>query len=161
MGISGLKLCIDLQLCILVQRTGTLEFDGASKGNPGKSDVGAVLGAIDGSLICRLREGVGVATNNAAKYRAMVLGMKYALKTGFIRIQVKLGIRALDDFPCLSIPYNARDSQYQILGWQQTTGKVVMQRCAASVQWLNQRIALSRYAHVSISIFSSISEGKL
>jgi len=30
---------------------------------------------------------VGVATNNAAKYRAMVLGMKYALKTGFIRIQ--------------------------------------------------------------------------
>ncbi|KAL9276778.1 hypothetical protein ACSQ67_025683 [Phaseolus vulgaris] len=79
-------------------RTGTLEFDGASKGNPGKSDVGAVVRAIDGSLI---------------------------------------------------------------LGWQQTTGKVVMQRCAASVQWLNQRIALSRYAHVSISIFSSISEGKL
>ncbi|ESW04397.1 hypothetical protein PHAVU_011G091900 [Phaseolus vulgaris] len=61
---------------------------------------------------------------------------------------VKLGIRALDDFPCLSIPYNARDSQYQILGWQQTAGKVGMQRCAASVQWLNQRIALSRYAHV-------------
>ena len=27
---------------------------------------------------------------------------------------VKLGIRALDDFPCLSIPYNARDSQYQV-----------------------------------------------
>ena len=34
-----------------MQRTGTLEFDGASKGNPGKSDVGAVLGAIDGSLV--------------------------------------------------------------------------------------------------------------
>ena len=27
---------------------------------------------------------------------------------------VKLGIRALDDFPCLSIPYNARDSQYRV-----------------------------------------------
>jgi len=27
---------------------------------------------------------------------------------------VKLGIRALDDFPCLSVPYNARDSQYQV-----------------------------------------------
>lgn len=27
---------------------------------------------------------------------------------------VKLGIRALDDFPCLSIPSNARDSQYQV-----------------------------------------------
>lgn len=27
---------------------------------------------------------------------------------------VKLGIRALDNFPCLSVPYNARDSQYQV-----------------------------------------------
>lgn len=27
---------------------------------------------------------------------------------------LKLGIQALDDFPCLSIPSNARDSQYQV-----------------------------------------------
>lgn len=27
---------------------------------------------------------------------------------------LKLGIRALDDFPCLSIPFNARDSQYPV-----------------------------------------------
>lgn len=26
--------------------------------------------------------------------------------------------------------------------------KLGMQRCAASVQWLNEKIALSRYAHV-------------
>ncbi|XP_068462750.1 uncharacterized protein [Phaseolus vulgaris] len=76
-------------LCILVQRTCTLEFDGASKGNPGKSGAGAVLRAIDGSLICRLREGVGVATNNAAEYRAMILGMKYALKKGFTGIRIQ------------------------------------------------------------------------
>ncbi|MCI05412.1 DNA polymerase epsilon catalytic subunit A-like, partial [Trifolium medium] len=61
---------------------------------------------------------------------------------------LKQGIRVLDDFPCLSIPSNARDSQYQILGWQQVAAKLGMQRCAASVQWLNERIALSRYAHV-------------
>ncbi|RZB74984.1 DNA polymerase epsilon catalytic subunit A-like [Glycine soja] len=66
---------------------------------------------------------------------------------------VKLGIRALDNFPCLSVPYNARDSQYQILGWQQVAAKTGMQRCAASVQWLNQRIALSRYAHVPLGNF--------
>ncbi|XP_068462751.1 uncharacterized protein [Phaseolus vulgaris] len=70
-------------------RTCTLEFDGASKGNPGKSGAGAVLRAIDGSLICRLREGVGVATNNAAEYRAMILGMKYALKKGFTGIRIQ------------------------------------------------------------------------
>ncbi|KAL1361437.1 hypothetical protein HN51_009817 [Arachis hypogaea] len=66
---------------------------------------------------------------------------------------LKLGIRSLDDFPCLSIPCNARDSQYQILGWQQVAGKIGMQRCAASGQWLNERIALSRYAHVPLGNF--------
>ncbi|WVZ23401.1 hypothetical protein V8G54_001945 [Vigna mungo] len=70
-------------------RTCILEFDGASKGNPGKSGAGAVLRAVDGSLICRLREGVGVATNNAAEYRAMILGMKYALKKGFTGIRIQ------------------------------------------------------------------------
>lgn len=28
---------------------------------------------------------------------------------------MKSGIRALDDFPCVSIPSNARDCQYQVL----------------------------------------------
>ncbi|PSS13572.1 Ribonuclease H-like domain protein [Actinidia chinensis var. chinensis] len=65
-----------------------LEFDGASKGNPGQAGAGAVLRADDGSLICRLREGLGVATNNAAEYRALILGMKYALKKGFTNIRV-------------------------------------------------------------------------
>lgn len=27
---------------------------------------------------------------------------------------LKLAVRALDDFPCLNIPSNARDSQYQV-----------------------------------------------
>ncbi|KAK7260923.1 hypothetical protein RIF29_27224 [Crotalaria pallida] len=70
-------------------RTCLVEFDGASKGNPGKAGAGAILRASDGSLICRLREGVGIATNNAAEYRAMILGMRCALQKGFndIRIQ--------------------------------------------------------------------------
>lgn len=28
---------------------------------------------------------------------------------------LKSGIRALDDFPCVDIPSNARDSQYQVV----------------------------------------------
>ncbi|KAI4322394.1 hypothetical protein L6164_022096 [Bauhinia variegata] len=66
---------------------------------------------------------------------------------------MKLGIRALDDFPCLNIPSNARDSKYQVLGWQQVAARIGMQRSAASVQWLNERIALSRYAHVPLGNF--------
>ncbi|KAJ4724769.1 DNA polymerase epsilon catalytic subunit [Melia azedarach] len=66
---------------------------------------------------------------------------------------LRLGIRVLDDFPCISIPANARDSQYQVLGWQQNAAKIGMQRCAASSQWFNERISLARYAHVPLGNF--------
>ncbi|CAB4275155.1 unnamed protein product [Prunus armeniaca] len=66
-----------------------LEFDGASKGNPGQSGAGAVLRAEDGSAVYRLREGVGIATNNVAEYRAVILGLKYALEKGYKHIRVK------------------------------------------------------------------------
>ncbi|KAI3684075.1 hypothetical protein L2E82_49977 [Cichorium intybus] len=55
---------------------------------------------------------------------------------------MKLGIRALDDFPCVSIPSNARDSQYPALSWQIVAAKIGMRRCAASSCWLNERISL-------------------
>lgn len=71
----------DQQCCIL-------EFDGASKGNPGLAGAAAVLRTTDGKVICKLREGLGIATNNVAEYRAMILGLKYALKMGYTNIQV-------------------------------------------------------------------------
>lgn len=65
-----------------------LEFDGAAKGNPGPAGAGVVLRAVDGSLVYRLREGLGVATNNVAEYRAVILGLRYALERGFRHIRV-------------------------------------------------------------------------
>lgn len=67
--------------------------------------------------------------------------------------QLNAVIPVLLDFPCIKVPCNARDSQYQALGWQSMAAKTGMQRCAASSQWLNERIALSRYAHVPIGNF--------
>lgn len=96
---------------------------------------------------------------------------------------LKSGMRALDDFPCVTIHSNGRDSQYQVtifslsisllvvdfisisfmrcwcilcykaIGWQVIASKIAMQRCAASSQWLNERVALSRYAHVRLFSF--------
>ncbi|KAI3886318.1 hypothetical protein MKW92_050516 [Papaver armeniacum] len=66
-----------------------IDFDGAAKGNPGPAGAGAILRSEDGRVLCRLREGVGIATNNVAEYRAMLLGVKYALKKGFKRISVR------------------------------------------------------------------------
>lgn len=38
-------------ICYPQQRSCTLEFDGASKGNPGQAGAGAVIRADDGSLV--------------------------------------------------------------------------------------------------------------
>ncbi|XP_022848830.1 uncharacterized protein LOC111371151 [Olea europaea var. sylvestris] len=66
-----------------------IEFDGASKGNPGPAGAGAVLRTADGSMVFRLQEGVGIATNNVAEYRGAILGLKYALQKGFKHIQIQ------------------------------------------------------------------------
>ncbi|KAJ7294671.1 hypothetical protein O6H91_Y241800 [Diphasiastrum complanatum] len=60
---------------------------------------------------------------------------------------------ALAEFPHILVSSNARDSQYQALGWQPVAAKVAMQRCGASCTWLDERIRLSRYAHVPLGNF--------
>lgn len=68
----------------------SIEFDGASKGNPGKAGAGAVLrSSHDNSVLFYLREGVGTATNNVAEYRALILGLKSALLKGFRNVRVQ------------------------------------------------------------------------
>ncbi|GLJ37107.1 hypothetical protein SUGI_0752250 [Cryptomeria japonica] len=66
-----------------------LEFDGASKGNPGKSGAGAVLRNPDFSVACKIKEGVGLATNNVAEYRALIRGLKVCLSKGIDCIHVQ------------------------------------------------------------------------
>lgn len=39
--------------------------------------------------IVRLREGVGIATNNVAEYRGAILGLKYALQSGYKHIRIQ------------------------------------------------------------------------
>lgn len=54
-----------------------------------KSDNGVEAKRISSSCVCRLREGLGIATNNVAEYRAVLLGLKHALKKGFKYICVQ------------------------------------------------------------------------
>ncbi|XP_031125463.1 uncharacterized protein LOC116027844 [Ipomoea triloba] len=82
------KLEHDSDQVLSLGRSCTLEFDGASKGT-GQAGAGAVVRADDGSLTCRLREGLGIATCNAAEYRGIILGLKYALSKGFTSIRVQ------------------------------------------------------------------------
>eukprot|EP00252_Welwitschia_mirabilis_P013035 TRINITY_DN2880_c0_g1_i2.p1 TRINITY_DN2880_c0_g1~~TRINITY_DN2880_c0_g1_i2.p1 ORF type:complete len:293 (-),score=62.31 TRINITY_DN2880_c0_g1_i2:625-1503(-) len=65
-----------------------LNFDGASKGNPGMSGAGIVLRQGQ-SVICKVGESLGTATNNTAEYRALILGLRTALEKGISHIDVE------------------------------------------------------------------------
>ncbi|TXG59006.1 hypothetical protein EZV62_016835 [Acer yangbiense] len=67
----------------------TIEYDGASKGNPGRAGAGVVLRDDSGNVVVRAREGLGSTTNNVAEYRALNRGMKTALEHGYTNVRVK------------------------------------------------------------------------
>lgn len=50
----------------------------------------------------RLREGVGIATNNVAEYRGAILGLKYALQKGFKHIRVQGDSKLV----CMQVQFN-------------------------------------------------------
>jgi ribonuclease HI len=100
-----------------LQRSCILRFDGASRGNPGPAGAGAALFTENGVLVLkidmqqfnwvyivyfwnaansyvssqlyRFREGLGYQTNNAAEYRALILGLNQAFYKGYKNINVQ------------------------------------------------------------------------
>lgn len=49
----------------------SIHTDGGSKGNPGPSSIGILITSPEGEL-ARLREDIGIATNNVAEYTAVI-----------------------------------------------------------------------------------------
>jgi ribonuclease HI len=65
-----------------VPGTWVLYSDGASRGNPGRASIGAVLYSwIEGEQLVEVEtvsEAIGTATNNVAEYRALLAGLGLA-----------------------------------------------------------------------------------
>ena len=59
-----------------------IQADGASRGNPGDSGIGAVIADARGRTIKELKYFLGIATNNVAEYRAVILALQKALDLG-------------------------------------------------------------------------------
>jgi len=59
-----------------------IQADGASRGNPGEAGIGAVIADARGRTIKELKYFLGVATNNEAEYRAVILALQKALDLG-------------------------------------------------------------------------------
>ena len=53
--------------------------DGASRGNPGHASIGILLLDKSGHVIAQEHRYLGIATNNEAEYRALILALEMAL----------------------------------------------------------------------------------
>ncbi len=63
--------------------------DGASRGNPGESGIGVAIFDKDANLINEACDYLGVATNNIAEYKAMILGIKLSMQYNAKKILFK------------------------------------------------------------------------
>ena len=67
-----------------------IHADGASRGNPGQSAIGATIEDDEGRLLASLSRPIGRATNNQAEYRAVIAALKEALKLGAVEADIYL-----------------------------------------------------------------------
>lgn len=59
-----------------------VNVDGGARGNPGPAAIGAVIQDANGEVLEEHGERIGIATNNVAEYRALLLGIARAAKLG-------------------------------------------------------------------------------
>jgi ribonuclease HI len=71
-------------------RTGKLivHVDGGARGNPGPAAAAAVVSEPDGEILEETGEQIGVATNNVAEYRALLLGVERAKALGATEVEL-------------------------------------------------------------------------
>jgi len=62
-------------------------IDGASRGNPGKAGIGVIL-VLENRSSQRIKQHIGIATNNEAEYYALLTALKLASGLGVERITV-------------------------------------------------------------------------
>ena len=65
-----------------------VHVDGGARGNPGPAAAGAVLSTPDGDVVDEASELLGVATNNVAEYRGLLLGLARAKALGATEVEV-------------------------------------------------------------------------
>jgi ribonuclease HI len=65
-----------------------VHVDGGARGNPGPAAAAAVISAPDGRLLAQTAEAIGVATNNVAEYRGLLLGLRRARELGATEIEL-------------------------------------------------------------------------
>lgn len=64
-----------------------LEFDGASRGNPGEASIAYVVKNPNGHIVTKDSDTIDWATNNEAEYLALLAGLKKASELGYSEVE--------------------------------------------------------------------------
>jgi len=65
-----------------------VHVDGGARGNPGPAAAGAVVSSLSGEVLDEAAERLGVATNNVAEYRGVLLGLRRAHVLGAHEVEL-------------------------------------------------------------------------
>ena len=65
-----------------------VHVDGGARGNPGPAAAAAVISTPDGEVLDEAMEVLGVATNNVAEYRGLLLGLRRARDLGATEVDI-------------------------------------------------------------------------
>jgi ribonuclease HI len=65
-----------------------VHVDGGARGNPGPAAAAAVVSTPEGEVLDESAETLGVATNNVAEYRGLLLGLMRAKELGATEVEV-------------------------------------------------------------------------
>ena len=68
----------------------TIFADGASRGNPGLSSIGALIRSDKGEAVARISQKIGRATNNQAEYRALITALEEAIRLGGEQVEIRM-----------------------------------------------------------------------
>jgi len=68
------------------QKVYFLYTDGGSRGNPGPSGAGGVIMDSTGTIVAEISVYLGVATNNQAEYRSLILTLERAIELGIKKV---------------------------------------------------------------------------
>ena len=67
-----------------------IQTDGASRRNPGPAAIGGVIRDERGNVLAEISEAIGIATNNVAEYKALVVTLAKARDLGVRAVDVRL-----------------------------------------------------------------------
>jgi ribonuclease HI len=65
-----------------------VHVDGGARGNPGPAAAAAVVSTPDGEVVAEAHELLGIASNNVAEYRGLLLGLARARELGADEVEV-------------------------------------------------------------------------